>query len=334
MAEWVDLLDPVEEELKKVLPPQIHDRALEQLLEPARHDDEPRPRLEGHDHYVFGVFLLPVAVREEDRVIYQEIDIIATRERVVSVRKTPERGYPCDLGPAQISIDNEGEDRAGIILYRIVDLIAEDFLDLVDALNDEIDELEEGIESWPSSHVRGRISELRHDLLHVRRTLAPTRDAVRSIVDRRIDVGEGPELLPRDIELDFADAYDKLLRATDGLDLSRDLLASARDYSQAKIANDQNEVVKRLTVIASILLVPTFIVGLYGQNFRHIPELAWGFGYWWSWGWIIFTTILQLAFFRWLGWIGGDQLRRLRVPPLQTLDPRTLRGRRRRMSST
>ena len=74
MAEWVDLLDPVEEELKKVLPPQIHERALEQLLEPARHDDEPRPRLEGHDHYVFGVFLLPVAVREEDRVFYQEID--------------------------------------------------------------------------------------------------------------------------------------------------------------------------------------------------------------------------------------------------------------------
>lgn len=334
MAEWIDLLDPGEEELRKVLPPQIHDRALEQLLQPALHDDEPRPRLEGHDHYVFGVFLLPVAVREEDRIFYQEIDIIATRERVITVRKTPERGLACDLGPAQLSVEKGEDDRAGMILYRIVDLIAEDFLDLVDALNDEIDELEEGIESWPSAHVRARISDLRHDLLHVRKTLAPTRDAVRAIVDRRIDVGEGPELLPRDVELNFADAYDKLLRATDGLDLSRDLLASARDYSQAKIANDQNEVVKRLTVIASLLLVPTFIVGVYGQNFRHIPELAWGFGYWWSWGWILLTTALQLAFFRWLGWIGGGQVRSLRVPPLQTLDPRTLRGRRRRVRST
>ena len=68
---------------------------------------------------------------------------------------------------------------------------------------------------------------LRHDLLQVRRTVAPTRDAIRRIVDHRIDIGEGPELLPRDIELDFADVHDKLLRATDGLDLSRDLLASA-----------------------------------------------------------------------------------------------------------
>ena len=329
MAEWIDLLDPTEDELREALPARVHDRAREQLLEPARHDDEPRPRLEGHDHYVFGVFLLPIAVREEDRVFYQEIDIIATRERVVTVRKTPERGHPCDLAPAQMSVKQDGDGRSGMIVYRIVDLIAEDFLDLIDALNDEIDELEEGIETWTSTQVRGRISDLRHDLLHVRRTLAPTRDAVRSIVDRRIDVGEGPELLPREIELNFSDAYDKLLRAVDGLDLSRDLLASARDYSQAKIANDQNEVVKRLTVIASILLVPTFIVGLYGQNFHHIPELAWSFGYWWSWGWIVLTTALQLAFFRWLGWIGGDPIGRPELPPLRQLDPRSLRGRRR-----
>ncbi|HEY7019006.1 MAG TPA: CorA family divalent cation transporter, partial [Gaiellaceae bacterium] len=105
-----------------------------------------------------------------------------------------------------------------------------------------------------------------------------------------------------------------------------DLLASARDYQQAKIANDQNEVTKRLTVIASLLLVPTFIVGVYGQNFRHIPELLWGFGYWWSWGLIIATTIVQLAIFRWLGWIGRAPLK---LPPLHTLDPRSLAGRRR-----
>ena len=76
-----------------------------------------------------------------------------------------------------------------------------------------------------------------------------------------------------------------------------------RDYLQGKIANDQNEVTKRLTVIASLLLVPTFIVGVYGQNFRRIPELHWGFGYAWSWGLIIVTTLLQLWFFRRKRWI-------------------------------
>jgi magnesium transporter len=326
VAEWIDLLDPSEAELHEALGRDIHERALETLLKPARHDDEPRPRLEGQEHYVFGVFLVPIAIREEDRVFYQEVDVVATQERVVTVRKTPERGYAFDPGPLKESIRHDADDRAGVIVYRLVDEIAEYFLDLVDALDDEIDELEDGIEQWPAEQVRQRISALRHDLLHVRRTVAPTRDAMRRVVDRRIDVGQGPEVLPRDIELDFADVYDKLLRAVDGLDLSRDLLASARDYQQAKIANDQNEVTKRLTVIASLLLVPTFIVGVYGQNFRHIPELLWGFGYWWSWGLIIATTIIQLVIFRWLGWIGRAPLK---LPPLHTLDPRTLAGRRR-----
>jgi magnesium transporter len=332
MGDWIDLLDPTEQELHDALPSEIHERALEQLLRPALHDDEPRPRLEGHDHYVFGVFLIPICIRDEDRVFYQEVDLIATRERLVTVRKTPEQGHPFDSKPVHDAVAKEDDQRIGLIVYRLVDQIAEYFLDLVDAINDEIDELEDGIETWTAAQIRRRISTLRHDLLHVRRTVAPTRDAIRRVVDRRIDVGEGPELLPREVELDFADVYDKLLRGMDGLDLSRDLLSSARDYHQAKIANDQNEVMKRLTVIAAVLLVPTFIVGLYGQNFRHIPELHWGFGYWWSWGWIIGTTVLQLAFFRWLGWIGGEPMGRPHLPPLGRLDPRTLAGRRRRTS--
>src|SRR4051795_8781067 len=269
MAEWVDLLDPDAKTLHDALPREIHERALEQLLKPAIHDDEPRPRLEGHDHYVFGVFLVPVCIREEDRVFYQEVDIVATRERLVTVRKTPERGHPFDLDGARDAWQAAGGTRVGEMAYRLIDQIAEDYLDLIDALNDQIDELEDGVERWPPVQIRDRISTLRHDLLHVRRTLGPIRDAVHRVVDRRIDVtAPGRELFPRSIEISFADTYDKLLRAVDGLDLSRDLLAGVRDYHQSKIANDQNEVMKRLTVIAALLLLPTFIVGLYGQNFR------------------------------------------------------------------
>jgi magnesium transporter len=75
-----------------------------------------------------------------------------------------------------------------------------------------------------------------------------------------------------------------------------------RDYLQGKIANDQNEVMKRLAMIASDILVPTFIVGLNGQKFHHIPEIGWAWGYSWAWGWIVGTTIIQVAFFRWTRW--------------------------------
>ena len=165
-----------------------------------------------------------------------------------------------------------------MIAYRLVDDIAERYLDLVDDVDAEIDELEDRVERQPAATTRDRISELRHDLLHIRRTLAPMRDAVRRVVDDVVEVDEGDEVFPHDVEIAFGSAYDKLLRALDGLELSRDLLASVRDFHQSKIANDQNEVMKRLTVIASLLLVPTFIVGVYGQNFVNIPELQWHFG--------------------------------------------------------
>ena len=93
-APWIDLLDPTDEELRNALPQGIHHLAIELLLQPARHDDEPRPRLEGHDDYVFGVFLIPICVREEDRVFYQEVDVVALHDRLVTVRKTPDRGWP------------------------------------------------------------------------------------------------------------------------------------------------------------------------------------------------------------------------------------------------
>ncbi|MCU1353022.1 MAG: magnesium and cobalt transport protein CorA, partial [Acidimicrobiales bacterium] len=192
---------------------------------------------------------------------------------------------------------------AGLLAYHVVDQVAEGCLDLVDDLQDEIDELEDHVEDWEALKLRERISQLRHDILHLRRVLTPTRDLARQVLDDRVDLPGPNELFPRDVEIHFADAYDKLLRATDGLDLSRDLLAGVRDYHQAQVANDQNEVMKRLTVIASILLLPTFIVGLYGQNFHHIPELGWVQGYGFSWLLIIGTTIGQLLFFRRKRWI-------------------------------
>jgi magnesium transporter len=302
VAEWIDLLDPSPDELRSHLPEDVQESALDLLLAPAQHADEPRPTLQGHGRYVFGVFLVAVAVRDEDRVYYQEIDVVATNERLITVSKTPPGEQPFDPRPAKDACRTH--DSGGMMLYRLIDDIAERYLDLIDDLDEEIDELEDVVETAPAARTRERISRLRHDLLHIRRTLAPTRDAVRRVVDNVVEVEEGAEVFPHDVEVAFNSAYDKLLRAFDGLELSRDLIASVRDYLQAKIANDQNEVMKTLTVIASLLLLPTFIVGLYGQNFQHhFPEIHWQFGYLFSWALIVVTTALQLWFFRKKRWI-------------------------------
>ena len=300
-ATWIDLLDPSAEELRAKAPKELEETALERLLAPPEHEDEPRPTLQGHGDYVFGVFLIAVAQRDEDSVYYQEVDIVLTHDTLLTVRKTPAAGLPaCDVGLVKKSV--KPDDSAGMMAYRLIDEIAERYLTLVDDLDEEIDELEDLVESQSASQTRLRIGALRHDLLHIRRTLTPMRDSVRRVIDNSVEVEKGDEVFPHDVEVAFNAAYDKFLRASDGLDLARDLLAGVRDYSQAKIANDQNDVMKRLTVIASLLLVPTFIVGLYGQNFVNMPELHWHLGYLYSWGLIVVTTIGQLWFFKWKKW--------------------------------
>jgi magnesium transporter len=299
---WIDLIDPSEEKLRKRLPSTIHPTALNALLAPHVYDDEPRPRMVSHGDYILGIFVIPVAVPQEDRVYYQEVDFIATQDSLVTVSKTPPGEQPFDPQPAKDACRTD--DEVGQFVYHLADEIAERYLDLVDALDDEIDELEDLVAVRPVTEVGHRLRELREAVRGIRRTLAPTRDAVHKVVDNRIELDEAVgELFTRDVEIAFGDAYDKFLRANEALDSSRDALASVRDYLQGKIAADQNEVIQRLTMVAALLLVPTFIVGLYGQNFRNIPEIGWSFGYWWSWGWIVATTIAQLVYFRWKKWL-------------------------------
>jgi magnesium transporter len=296
VAEWIDLLDPDRTMLERALPPDLHGDVSDQLLAPVVHDDEPRPRIDGRRTYVFGVFVTPVFLADRNALFFREIDLVATREVVVTVRKTPP-GCP----PSKLDLPSGG--RAGATVAALSDEVAEAFLTAIDALDDEVDRIDEAVETSDVVDLRQRIRTLRHHLLRVRRVIGPTREAFHHVVDKTVDV-QGKELLPHDVEIAFSNAYDKLLRAADGLDLARDLLTTARDYLQARVSNEQNDVVKTLTVIASLLLLPTFIVGLYGQNFaHHFPEIHWQYGYLWSWFLIVATTLLQLLFFRRKKWI-------------------------------
>jgi magnesium transporter len=186
-------------------------------------------------------------------------------------------------------------------VHRIVDEIADTFLDSIDAAYAEIEELEDALDTWSPGRVRARLSDLRHELLHGRKTVAATRAAVRRVLDGRIEVGDHL-LFPAEVERLFSDTYETLVRVTEELDIARDLLAGVRDHHQSKIVESQGEVAKKLTVIASLVLVPSLIVGYYGQNFESaFDETYWSIGA--STGLIVVSTLIQLAIFRWRHWI-------------------------------
>jgi magnesium transporter len=292
---WLDLVDPSREELLAALDVDVAPEIIEALL--ADPVERPRPRLEGRGDYVFGLFVALAPVPEEDRIESREIGFIATSDGLVTVRKTPPDGEAWQAECLEVARDVT----VGELVFRLTDDVANSFLEVVDFADAEIDELEDHIESWPSARVRRRISSLRHDLIHARRTVGAMRAKVRRITDKRLDLVD-ESLFPEDVERLFSDAYETLFRAGEELDVARDLLASSRDYHQSLIAENQNEIVKKLTVIASALLLPTLIVGFYGQNFMGaFDDFYWTIGV--SVGLIVGSTLAQLALFRWRRWI-------------------------------
>jgi magnesium transporter len=298
-ARWIDLVDPTHAELLDALPVHVDPDVLEALASTHAGAHGPRPLIEGHGSYVFGVLVAMRPLPAEDRIESLEVDFVATPELLVTVRKSPPGGVPFDsdaLHPAM-----ERGETVGMVVHRLVDDVAETYLELLDAVYEEIDELEDKIDEWRPARVRVRMSELRHELLYRRRSISATRAAVRRVLDGRVEVGDHA-LFPPEIERLFGDTYDTLVRVTEELDVARDLLASVRDHLQSKVAEDQNDVAKKLTVIASLVLVPSLIVGFYGQNFGDaFREPYWSLGV--SSALIATATIFQLVLFRWRHWI-------------------------------
>ena len=193
-----------------------------------------------------------------------------------------------------------------MVAYHLVDEVAEHYLDLIDALNDEIDELDDHVEDWPAEQVRAAdLGVCATTSCTSAARSAPTRDAIRGVVDGRIEIDEERALpargrartSPTPTTSSCAPARASTSHAT--------CSPACATTSQAKIANDQNEVVKRLTAIASLLLVPTFIVGVVRPELhpQHARARAGGCGYEWSWGLIIVTTIAQIVYFRRKRWL-------------------------------
>jgi magnesium transporter len=296
-ARWIDLLDPTTHELASALP-SVDPEAVEILSTPHVERHTPRPLLESHGAFVLGVFVGARPVPAEDRTSYREVDFLVSRELFVTVRKTPPDGQPWESEPIHAAAARGVS--AAELLQRALDDIAESFLDVVDVTYDEIEELEDHIDDWPSSRTRRRVADIRHDLLYARRLVSATRGAVRRIVDGRLQPAGEP--LARDLAVLYGDTYETCVRAAEELDVARDLLAAAREYHQSTIAESQNDVVKKLAVIASLLLTPTLIVGFYGQNFAdEFRDAYWSVGV--SLFLIVATALAQLAFFKWRRWI-------------------------------
>ena len=254
-----------------------------------------RPKAEEFDEYLFITLKMLYRI-EGTHFDYEQISFVLGGNFLISFQE--KEGDLFDGFRERIRLD-QGRVRkrqADYLLYRLIDIIVDSYYNVLDRIGDLIEEMEETVYESPSPESFHKIQRLKKELIYLRKALYPLRDALSKLV--KDETGFVHEENTRF----FADVYDHVVHLIDTVDTYKDLTSGLLDVHINAMNNRLNEVIKVLTVISTIFIPLTFIVGVYGMNFRFMPELDWKYGYFGVWTVMIAITFGMLGFFRYKKW--------------------------------
>jgi magnesium transporter len=273
---WIDVVDPTDEELTELQATlDLHELAIED----SRRWDQ-RAKV---DFYPQHLFLVAHGISQDEQgdgeIVDREVHLFAGQGLyVATVRREPRFDF-AKVAARLESAPELSKEGIGFLLYLMLDEIVDGYLDVIERFEDSADDIEddvateeEGSGGEVTRTLARRIFRLRQQVVRFRRLASPMREVVDLLIETPAIVTSA--LLPY-----FRDVLDHVIRTTELTDNVRDLLTSARELQLAQVANRQNVVTKQLTAWAAIILIPTLIAGIYGMNFRHMPELDWELGY-------------------------------------------------------
>lgn len=291
---WVDTSDPPEHEMHQLAELfGLHPLAVEDV---AKHGQ--RAKLERYPDHAF----LVAYARAPDGDL-SEVDFFVGSDWLVTVRETNDDGECFDVTDVQERYERtrEVDDKVGFLLYTLLDSLVDSYFDAIEAAEDRLEDIEEELFAEqlpaPDGGLQQGLLELRRRLILFRRRVVPLRDVVLSILRKEVPWVEDEALLY------FEDVLDHLLRVLDQIDTQRELLGNVVDASLALGANRMNQVMKKMTSWGAILIVATLIAGIYGMNFKDMPELGWRFGYYGALGLMLFCTVSLYIYFKRKDWL-------------------------------
>ena len=185
---------------------------------------------------------------------------------------------------------------ADYLLYVLIDLVVDQFFPVMESIGDQIEDIEEEIQENPSANVVKKIRKIKHDLILVRSSVWPMREVINGLQR------EDSDLVTDSTNVFMRDVYDHTIQIADIVESYRDVLSEMFNVYLSVTANSTNDVMKILTIFASIFIPLTFIAGIYGMNFDFMPELHWKPAYFVMLGIMAAVTLAMLRFFRKRGW--------------------------------
>jgi magnesium transporter len=269
----------------------IHPLVLEDIL-----NTETRPKLEISDNYVFITIKMLAYNDEEKQIDSEQVSFILGKNFVFSFLEKSDGIF----NPIRDRIANQvgriRKQAPDYLFYTLIDIVVDQYYLLLERIEERIELLDDEVISNTDKSQIQKIYNLKNELLLTRRSVWPLREIFTQIIR------EEPELINENVEPYLRDLLDHTFQITETVEIQREITNGLMETYLSLMSNKMNEVMKVLTVIATIFIPLTFIVGIYGMNFKYMPELGWPWAYFAVWGVMIAVVIIMILYFKRRNW--------------------------------
>ena len=277
---WVDIQKPTQKDIQFLEKNfSFHPLAIEDCMTSIQ-----RPKIDSYNGYLFIVLHAAILAAHKDKASSLEVDSFIGENYVVTVHLKP---IPSVTATWQRCLKNTGimSRGAAYLFYFLGDALVDNYFPIIEKMDKEIQKMEDTVFKNPDSVMLAKIFDLKENVLILRRIIGSQRETMNFIAR-----GDYQPIIPANLSVYFRDVADLLARISDNLDTYRDMLSSAMDGYTSATSNKLNEIMKVLTIIATIMMPLTLITGIYGMNFQFMPEVDWRYGYF-----IVIAIMLGIA---------------------------------------
>jgi magnesium transporter len=257
-----------------------------------------RPKVEDYGDYLFLVLKMLTYDEKDGRIVPEQVSLIVGENFLLTFQE----GVKGDVFPLIRDRLRAGKGKTrkmGVdyLAYSLLDALVDGYFVILEKLGERIDLLEEELITRPARSIMEQLYQLKRELLFMHKAVWPLREVVSALVRR-----ESP-LIRETTTPYLRDVYDHVVQAIDSVEIYRDMLSTMLDLYLSSVSNRMNEIMKVLTVIATIFMPLTFLAGVYGMNFKHMPELEWHYGYYGLWGIMVAIGVGMYFYFRRKKWM-------------------------------
>ncbi|SFU66413.1 magnesium transporter [Pustulibacterium marinum] len=268
----------------------IHPLILEDIVDPHQ-----RPRVDEYEDYIFVI--AKMLYYKDKELVVEHISIVMGEDYVLTFQESEFDVFDGLRARLEAGRGRIRTEKSDYLLFCILDSVIDNYFLIVEALAEKIENLEDELFEDPQESASQEIQELKRESLRVRKNIFPLREVVS-----RLEKTEVSYVYPQTINY-YKDLYDNIVQVIETIEIYRDMIWGMVDLYMSTMSNKMNNVMKVLTIIATIFIPLTFIAGIYGMNFDYMPELHYKYGYFVVWGIMIVMLVAMVYYFKRKKWL-------------------------------